>query len=89
MNPTDTLSYGRWKNSKSPTSKQKYTELNNSIKHQCRQTKENWVTVECQEAEHRHAQYDPINFHNNVNKLLSQKTLISSLIHYGLISDLS
>ncbi|KAH1022254.1 hypothetical protein HUJ04_011678 [Dendroctonus ponderosae] len=29
---------------------QRYTEINNNIKQQCRQGKENWVTAECQEA---------------------------------------
>lgn len=63
----------------------RYTERNNNIKHQCRQSKENWVTAECQEAERMHALHVSVNFHRKLKQITgtTKKAPIPSLKHNG------
>lgn len=54
---------------KAKQQQQRYTEINNTIKQQCRQAKENWITTECEEAERMHAVHDSVNFHRKLKQI--------------------
>lgn len=64
---------------------QRYTEINKTIKQQCQQAKENWVTAECQEAERMHALHDSVNFHRKLKQItgITKKAPIPALKHNG------
>lgn len=46
----DTLPMEDRRIAKTKQQQQRYTKINNTIKQQCRQAKENWVSADCQEA---------------------------------------
>lgn len=50
---------------------QKYSKINKTIKQQCRQAKESWITAECQEAKRMHAIHDSVNFYRKIKKITS------------------